>query len=271
MAARPILLALAVLAPLALTGCSSNEDEVPYVERPPEQIYNEASAAMEAKRYKEAAKLFDEVERQHPYSTWATKAQLMAAFSHYQDLKYDDAIIALDRFIQLHPGNDQIAYAYYLKALSYYEQISDVRRDQKMTKLALEGLGDVVRRFPGTDYARDAKLKLDLANDHLAGKEMEIGRYYLRQGDYNAAIGRFRTVVENFQTTSHVPEALHRLVEAYLALGVTSEAQAAAAVLGHNFPGSEWYQDSYALLVDAKLQPADSHKSWITRAWGSVF
>lgn len=271
LAARPILLALAVLAPLALTGCSSNEDEVPYVERPPEQIYNEASAAMEAKRYKEAAKLFDEVERQHPYSTWATKAQLMAAFSHYQDLKYDDAIIALDRFIQLHPGNDQIAYAYYLKALSYYEQISDVRRDQKMTKLALEGLGDVVRRFPGTDYARDAKLKLDLANDHLAGKEMEIGRYYLRQGDYNAAIGRFRTVVENFQTTSHVPEALHRLVEAYLALGVTSEAQAAAAVLGHNFPGSEWYQDSYALLVDAKLQPADSHKSWITRAWGSVF
>jgi outer membrane protein assembly factor BamD len=196
----------------------------------------------------------------------------MAAFSHYQALEYDDAIIALDRFIQLHPGSELTPYAYYLKALSYYEQITDVRRDQRITELALSALGEVVRRFPDTPYARDASLKIDLTNDHLAGKEMEIGRYYLGQGHYNAAIGRFRTVVERYQTTSHVPEALHRLTEAYLALGIVDEAKAAAAVLGHNFPGSEWYIDSYALLVDANVRPErPGSGSWLSRAWNFVF
>ncbi|EWY37581.1 ComL family lipoprotein [Skermanella stibiiresistens SB22] len=269
-----IRLVLPVMLPLgaafALSACASTEEE-PYVERPVETIYNEAAAAMDEERYQVAARLFDEVERQHPYSQWATRAQLMAAYADYQALKYDDAIIALDRFIQLHPGSDEIAYAYYMKGLCYYEQITDVGRDQRVTQQALEALGEVTRRFPESPYSRDAALKIDLTNDHLAGKEMEIGRYYLRQGYQNAAIGRFRTVVEKYQTTSHVPEALHRLTEAYLALGVVDEAQAAAAVLGHNFPGSEWYVDSYALLVDANVRPAGNDRSWISRAWASVF
>jgi outer membrane protein assembly factor BamD len=262
------LLATGLVAGLA--ACSSTEEE-PYVERPVERIYQEAATEIDQENYTRAAELFDEVERQHPYSQWATRAQLMAAYAHYQALEYDDAIIALDRFIQLHPGSEDTAYAYYLKALSYYEQISDVTRDQKMTELALNSLGEVARRFPDTGYARDARLKIDLTNDHLAGKEMEIGRYYLTQRHYNAAIGRFRNVVEQYQTTSHVPEALHRLTEAYLALGVIDEAKAAAAVLGHNFPGSEWYTDSYALLVDQNIRPEPSDRSWLSRAWNTVF
>ncbi|WP_207458288.1 outer membrane protein assembly factor BamD [Azospirillum sp. SYSU D00513] len=261
----------ALLLASALAGCSSTPEAPAYVERPAEQIYKEADAAMKDGRYRVAAQLFDEVERQHPYSEWATKAQLMAAYAHYEDLKYDDAILALDRFIQLHPGNPDVAYAYYLRGLSYYEQITDVRRDQRMTRLATDALGEVVRRFPETEYARDAKLKIDLTYDHLAGKEMEVGRFYLNQGQHTAAINRFRTVIENFQTTSHVPEALHRLVECYLALGVTDEARTAAAVLGHNFPGSEWYTDSYALLVDANVRPQRNERSWISRAWSSLF
>ena len=223
-------LALAMAA--ALSACASTE-ETPYVERPVETIYSEAAAAMDQERFKEAARLFDEVERQHPYSQWATRAQLMSAFAHYQALQYDDAIIALDRFIQLHPGSEDIAYAYYMKGLCYYEQITDVGRDQRVTQQALDALGELTRRFPESPYARDAALKIDLTNDHLAG--------------------------------------LHRLTEAYLALGVVDEAQAAAAVLGHNFPGSEWYVDSYALLVDANVRPESSSKSWISRAWASVF
>ncbi|WP_207476897.1 outer membrane protein assembly factor BamD [Arenibaculum pallidiluteum] len=265
----PSLIAAACLAG-GLAGCSSSPNETPYVERPVEQIYDRAARQIDQGAYIEAAKEFDEVERQHPYSTWATRAQLMAAYANYQALKYDDAIIALDRFIQLHPGNEDVAYAYYLKGLSYYEQISDVARDQKMTQQALDGLQEVVRRFPDTPYARDAKLKIDLTLDHLAGKEMEIGRWYLRQGHYNAAIGRFRTVVDRYQTTSHVPEALHRLTEAYLALGVIDEAKATAAVLGHNFPGSEWYTDSYALLVDGSVRPP-AERSWFGRAWNALF
>jgi outer membrane protein assembly factor BamD len=261
---------LALTMAAALSACASTE-ETPYVERPVETIYSEAAAAMDQERFKEAARLFDEVERQHPYSQWATRAQLMSAFAHYEALQYDDAIIALDRFIQLHPGSEDIAYAYYMKGLCYYEQITDVGRDQRVTQQALDALGELTRRFPESPYARDAALKIDLTNDHLAGKEMEIGRYYLRQGYQNAAIGRFRTVIEKYQTTSHVPEALHRLTEAYLALGVVDEAQAAAAVLGHNFPGSEWYVDSYALLVDANVRPESSSTSWISRAWASVF
>ena len=238
----------ALAAALFLGACGS--DDVPYVERPVEDLYNSAMDQLQAQNFQESARLFDEVERQHPYSVWASKAQLMAAFSYYQDNAYDDAINALDRFIQLHPGNRDVAYAFYLKALSYYEQISDVERDQKMTRLALESLDEVVRRFPESSYARDASLKIDLARDHLAGKNMSVGRFYQGRGEYLAAINRFRAVVEKFQTTTHVPEALHRLVECYLALGIIDEAKANAAVLGYNYPGSEWYADSYELLAD---------------------
>ncbi|WP_448191189.1 outer membrane protein assembly factor BamD [Azospirillum sp. sgz301742] len=261
----------ALLLVSALAACSSDKDDLAYVERPPEQIFDEAEANMKKENYKTAAKLFDEVERQHPYSAWATRAQLRAAYAHYENLKYDDAILALDRFIQLHPGSPEVAYAYYMRALSYYEQITDVARDQRMTRRALDALSDVVRRFPDTPYARDARIKIDLTNDHLAGKEMEIGRFYMRQAQYTAAINRFRTVVEQYQTTSHTAEALHRLVECYLALGVNDEASTAAAVLGHNFPGSEWYQDSYAMLVEHKLQPERNTKSWLSKAWNSLF
>ena len=261
----------ALLLVSALAGCSSDKDELAYVERPPEQIFDEAEANMKKENYKTAAKLFDEVERQHPYSQWATRAQLRAAYAHYENLKYDDAVLALDRFIQLHPGSPEVSYAYYMRALSYYEQITDVSRDQRMTRRAMDALSDVVRRFPDTPYARDARIKIDLTNDHLAGKEMEVGRFYMRQAQYTAAINRFRAVVEGYQTTSHTAEALHRLVECYLALGVNDEASTAAAVLGHNFPGSEWYQDSYAMLVDHQLQPERNTKSWLSKAWNSLF
>jgi outer membrane protein assembly factor BamD len=246
----------ALLAASILAGCSSN-DEPEYVERPVEELYNEAVDQAEGKEFADAADTFLEVERQHPYSIWATKAQLMSAFSYYSDGQYDDAILSADRFIQLHPGNRDISYAYYLKALSYYEQITDVGRDQRTTKLALQSLDDVVRRFPDSRYAKDAVLKIDLTRDHLAGKEMEIGRYYHERDNYLAAINRYRTVIENYQTTTHVPEALHRLSEAYSALGIEPEAQSNAAVLGHNFPGSEWYIDSYELVEGEIVRDLD--------------
>ena len=254
---------------LALAACSG-DDKPAYVERPVEDLYNTAHNSLLAGDYEESARLFDEVERQHPYSVWASKAQLMAAYSYYQDSKYDDAVNALDRFIQLHPGNRDVSYAYYLKALSYYEQISDVGRDQKMTQLALDSLTEVERRFPASGYARDAALKIDLARDHLAGKNMYIGRFYQGQGEYLAAINRFRSVIMDYQTTSHVPEALHRLVECYLTLGIIDEAQATAAVLGYNYPGSDWYIDSYALLTGIDLTPEEKEDSWISRFWKSI-
>jgi len=255
---------------LALAGCSwlGLDDEKPKIpEQPPEVLYNQAFDLMQTGSFADASRMFDEVERQHPYSSWATQAQLMSAYAHYVNNEYDDAIIGLDRFIDLHPGHRSAPYAYYLKALCYYEQITDVGRDQKNTQLALESLAEVVARFPNTDYARDASLKLDLTRDHLAGKEMEIGRYYERRREYVAAINRFRTVIERYQTTTHVPEALHRLVECYLALGVNEEAQTAGAVLGFNFPGSDWYQDSYALLTNKNLEPAVKEGSWISGAF----
>ena len=257
---------------LALAACSGKDDDnKTYVEQPVEQLYNQALDALGAGQYKTAAKGFEEVDRQHPYSVWATKAQIMAAFSFYQANKYDDAILALDRFIQLHPGHRDIAYAYYLKALCYYEQISDVGRDQRITEQALNSLADVVKRFPETGYARDARLKVDLAIDHLGGKEMDIGRFYQRQRQYVAAINRYRMVIEKYQTTTHTPEALHRLVECYLALGVQQEAKMAAAVLGHNYPGSDWYADSYFILEGVDMRPERSDGSWLNRMWKSIF
>jgi outer membrane protein assembly factor BamD len=256
-------------AALLGAACSSTDEDT-YVERPVDQIYNSAVDALTQERYVTAAKEFDEVDRQHPYSVWATKAQLMSAYSNYQNNKYDEAIVGLDRFIQLHPSNRDVAYAYYLKALCYYEQISDVQRDAKMTELALKAFDVVVRRFPETSFARDARLKIDLTYDHLAGKEMEVGRFYLKRGQYVGAINRFRVVIDKYQTTSHVPEALHRLVECYLALGLTEEARKVAAVLGHNYPGSPWYSDSYALVENGTL-PADDRPGLVSRAWRSIF
>lgn len=263
---RPALLA-SVSAILFLGACAGSEKDE-YVERPVADLYNKAVDQMEEENYVAAAKAFDEVERQHPYSTWATKAQLMSAYSYYESERYDDAIIALDRFIQLHPGNQDVAYAYYLKGLSYYEQISDVGRDQKMTNLAMAALQEVVNRFPESTYARDAKLKIDLTLDHLAGKEMEVGRWYQRQKHYLAALNRFRAVVDHYQQTTHAPEALYRLTETYTMLGLRDEAQKAAAVLGHNYPGSEWYEDAYALVAEGATDPegrAAAEDGWLSR------
>lgn len=224
-----------------------------------ESLYSKAEDAMAAKQYRTAARLFDDVERQFPYSEYATQAKLMTAFAHYNGLRYDEAILSLDRFIELHPGHKDITYAYYLRAISFYEQIIDVGRDQEITRMAMESLNDVVRRFPTSEYARDANLKLDLTRDHLAGKEMEIGRYYLKRKQYTAGINRFKNVIDNYQTTTHVPEALHRMVESYLTMGLTDEAQKIASVLGHNYPGSKWYEASYAMLKGGDL-PAFSNK-----------
>lgn len=261
---------LAAFALLTVAACSSDPKDT-YVERPVEELYNEAMDNLQAKNYKEAIASFDEVDRQHPYSVWAAKAQLMSAYVKYRADLYDEAIIALDRYIDLHPGGRDTAYAYYLRAISYYEQITDIQRDQKITKLALDSLNEVVRRYPQTEYARDAKLKIDLARDHLAGKEMAIGRFYQKRGEYVAAINRFKTVVDEYQTTTHVPEALHRLVECYLALGITDEAQTAAAVLGYNFPGSEWYEDSYALLTGDGMKPDNKVTGWFSKVWNWIF
>lgn len=262
--------AIAAALLLLAAACSSTPQEK-YVERPVEDLYNQAMSTLSEGEYIRAAKEFDEVDRQHPYSVWATKAKLMAAYSYYQAGKYDDAILAAERFKQLHPGNKDAAYAYYLIAISYYEQIVDVARDQKNTELALKSLDEVVRRFPNSEYARDARLKLDLARDHLAGKEMNIGRYYQGQKQYVAAINRYRNVVDNYQTTTHVAEALHRLVECYLALGVIDEAKNVAAVLGHNYPGSEWYADSYALLTGKDVRPPEDRPGWLSRNLSGIF
>lgn len=255
---------------LAVAACSGDKGDK-YVERPVDALYNAAVDQLEEGNYAAAAKAFDEVERQHPYSVWAIKAQLMAGYAYYEALKYDDAVIALDRFIRLHPGNRDTAYAYYLKALSHYEQISDVVRDQGETEKAYKALEEVVRRFPNSRYARDAKLKLDLARDHLAGKDMSIGRFYLKRKHYLAAIKRFRSVLEKYQTTTHTPEALHRLVEAYTAIGLTDEARKMAAVLGHNYPGSEWYVDSYGLATGEDVSKLRQSDGFFSRVWNRVF
>jgi len=237
-----------------------------------EGLYAAGIEALQARRFPQAVNYFDQVERDHPYSTWATNAKIMAAFGEYQRNRYTEAIGALDRFIQLHPAHRDIAYAYYLRALCYYEQISEADRDQRGTEQAMAALQDVVNRFPDTAYARDARLKIDLGRDHLAGKEMNVGRFYQRQKLYGAAIGRFKRVVEDYQTTNHVPEALHRLTEIYLTLGLTDEARQTASVLGHNFPGSPWYQDSYALLVDGAQASTDAPRpGFFQRAWNWLF
>ena len=232
-------------------GCAGRNKagkDTAYVARDVDTLYMAAKDRLDRGQTRQAAELFDEVERQHPYSPWARRAQLMSAFSYYAARDYTKATQSAQRFLSIHPGNKDAPYAYYLIALSYYEQISDVSRDQQITGQAKQALTEVVRRYPDTLYARDARLKIDLVNDHLAGKEMNIGRFYQRTGKWLAASLRFRNVVDNYQTTSHAPEALYRLVESYLSLGIPEEAQKAAAVLGVNYPASEWYREAFALM-----------------------
>ena len=253
---RP-LIAVVILA-IALSGCShkSKKLKLAYEERPVELLYAAGANRMDRRQWDQAVEYFQEVERQHPYSEWSRRAILMQAYAHYQSNDYAEAIGDAERFISLYPGNPTAAYAHYLKAVCYFEEIVDVGRDQSATGQALNSLNEVVQRYPRTEYAQDSRLKIDMVNDQLAGKEMTIGRYYLRQGDTLAAIGRFRTVVDRYQTTSHTPEALYRLVEAYLTVGLIDEAKRNGAVLGFNYPGDAWYGDAYALLTDKGLRPA---------------
>jgi outer membrane protein assembly factor BamD len=262
---------------LPLAGCSTwdgrqtslNARTTP-ADTSAEGLFAAGMAALDAEQYLRAAQLFDLVEREHPFSPFATNAKLMGAYAEYQRNRYTEAMGALDRFIQLHPAHRDIAYAYYLRALCLYEQINDVQRDQATTEQAMVALQDVVNRFPGTPYARDARLKMDLARDHLAGREMTVGRFYQQRRLYGAAIGRFRRVVEEYQTTNHVPEALHRLTEIYLTLGLTDEARRTASVLGYNYPGSPWYQDSYALLVDGAEPASQDRPGFLRRSLSTV-
>ncbi|HEY3812222.1 MAG TPA: outer membrane protein assembly factor BamD [Caulobacteraceae bacterium] len=250
------LMALAFVA-VVLAGCShipglhhgKAKPRIAYEERPVDQLYLAGAQKLDAHRWNDAVDYFDEVERQHPYSEWARRSILMEAYAYYEANNYDDAISTADRFISLYPGNTQTSYAYYLKAICYFEQIMDVQRDQGATANALAQLREVSQRYPHTDYAEDARLKIDMVNDQLAGKEMSVGRWYLRNSQPLAAEGRFQTVVNKYQTTSHTPEALYRLVETDLTLGLTDEARRNAAVLGYNYPGDRWYSDAYVLMA----------------------
>jgi outer membrane protein assembly factor BamD len=261
-------LALA-LAMTSLMGCSyfhKDEDYVP--DTPADKLYNEGLFLLNNKQdYKEAAKKFDEVDRENPYSDWARKALLMSAYSYYQAQEYTDCISSAQRYVALHPGSPDAAYAQYLIGSSYYDQILDVNRDQARADKAIHALEEVVRKYPESEYATGAKKKIDMARDQLAGKEMEIGRFYMNKRDFIGAINRFKVVVTQYQTTRHVEEALERLTEAYIALGIIDEAQTAAAVLGHNFPDSQWYHDAYNLVKRSGVEPNENKESWISRSF----
>jgi outer membrane protein assembly factor BamD len=269
---RSRLIALGLLAPLlggcdTLTGWMGPKDE-PQLDQPADQIYNEGLYLLNAKKdIKGAAKKFDEVDRQHPYSEWARKSLIMSAFAYYEAGAYEDAISAARRYIQLHPGSPDAAYAQFLIGSSYFDQIRDISRDQDRTERAIASLDEVIRKYPNTEYAASAKKKIEVAKDQLAGKEVMLGRYYLDRRDYSGAINRFKIVVTRYQTTRHVEEALLRLTETYMALGVVDEAQTSAAVLGHNFPDSRWYKDAFNLLNSRGLSPSENKGSWISRAF----
>jgi outer membrane protein assembly factor BamD len=259
LAALFVAAALASLAACAAPGARGSRADTQYVASDVNTLYNAAKQKLDARQYNTAAALFDEVERQHPYSVWARRAQLMSAFSYYLAQDHTKSIDSARRFLAIHPGNKDAPYATYLIALNYYEQIEDVNRDQSITKQALDALGEVIRRYPETRYASDSRLKVDLVRDHLAGKEMEIGRFYQRRHEWLASVARFRNVIDEYQTTTHTPEALMRLTESYLALGIPEEARKAAAVLGANYPGSKWYERAYALVQrHAPAAPASS-------------
>lgn len=254
-----------------LAGCSGqgalDRGEVPLEEYTAEQIFGRGEFELDRKRPEQAAFFFSEIERLYPYSDWAKRALIMQAFSYHQDQDYENSRAAAQRYIDFYPTDDDAAYAQYLLALSYYDQIDEVGRDQGLTFQALQALRTVIERYPDSEYARSAILKFELAFDHLAAKEMEIGRYYLRREHFAAAINRFRVVVEDFQTTTHTAEALHRLVEAYLSLGLTDEAQTAGAILGHNFRSTDWYQDSYRLLTGQGLEMKARGDNWLNKVY----
>ena len=282
MISRKMQLARAALfvllaAELAACGGQRARTSVQFRDEPVAELYLRGTDYMDERRWTEALTAFQEVERQHPYSSWATRAVLMEAYSHYQNNKYDEAIADAQRFLSLHPGNESAPYAYYLIAICHFERVLDVGRDQATTEHALSALQDVVRRYPDSAYARDARLKIDMVYDQLAGKEMEIGRFYEQSNNHLAAINRFRNVVENehYQHTTHVPEALHRLVECYLSVGMTEEAQRMAAVLGYNYPGNVWYQRTYALMTDRHVEQVSAveaeRRGWFGRTFGTVF
>ena len=248
--ARPLALLLLAALALPMAGCAGRKakKDTSYVARDVNSLYATAKDRLDRGDFKLAAALFDEVERQHPYSPWARRAQLMSAFSYYMGNDYTESTNSAQRFLSIHPGNRDAPYAYYLIALNYYEQIEDVTRDQKITQSALDSFGELTRRYPNSRYAADGRLKVDLVRDHLAGKEMEIGRFYQRRGNWLASVVRFRKVVDTYDSTSHTPEALLRLTESYLALGIPEEAKRSAAVLGHNYPGSKWYERAFSLV-----------------------
>ncbi|EHK55948.1 outer membrane protein assembly factor BamD [Allomesorhizobium alhagi] len=269
---RTALLALSVLAaPFVLSGCMSTEDDIDlatYVDQtePADVLYNQGLANLNAGRLTEASRKFDAVDRQHPYSEWARKSMVMGAFANYRQGKYDEAINSAKRYVSLYPSSEDAAYAQYIVGLSYFRQIRDVTQDQKESRRAIEAMEEVVQRWPESEYVDDAREKVRFARDQLAGKEMQIGRYYLERREYIAAVKRFRYVVENYSNTRHIEEALARLTESYYAMGLTSEAQTAAAVLGQNYPDSQWYRDSYTLLQTGGLEPRDNAGSWISKA-----
>ncbi|MEL6451001.1 MAG: outer membrane protein assembly factor BamD [Pseudomonadota bacterium] len=252
------------------TGTFFNQQEIPLEEFTAQQIFERGEFELEENNPTEAAFYFSEIERLYPYSDWARRALIMQAYSHHEDKDYPNSRSASQRFIDFYPDDDDAAYAQYLLALSYYDQIDEVGRDQGLTFQALQSLREVIERYPDSEYAKSAILKFDLAFDHLAGKEMEIGRYYLKRDNFSSAINRFRVVVEDFQTTSHTPEALHRLVEAYLSLGLTDEAQTAGAILGYNYQATEWYADSFKLLTGQGLEPRVRGTGWLAQIYSQM-
>ena len=268
------VLAVAVVA-ASLGACSSfdvfaKKDDTP-PDEPADRLYNEGLYLLNAKKdARDAVKKFEEVDRQHPYSEWARKSLIMSAYAYYQAGEYDDCVNAAKRYVTLHPGSPDAAYAQYLIASSYFEEIPDVTRDQARTERALAALEEVIRKYPTTGYANSSKQKIEVARDQLAGKEMEIGRYYLKKKDYTGAINRFKVVVTKYQTTRHVEEALMRLTESYMALGIVDEAQTAAAVLGHNFPDSQWYKHAYAVVKTGGAEPKENQGSWISKAFKGI-
>ncbi|QND53638.1 outer membrane protein assembly factor BamD [Phyllobacterium sp. 628] len=273
--ARLALLLVSVAGATAISGCASKDDDLDltkYVEtiEPADVLYNQALANLNAGRLDEAAKKFDAVDRQHPYSEFARKSLVMGAFANYRAGKYDDALAMTKRYIALYPTQPEAAYAYYITGLCYYRQIPDVTREQSMTRRSIAAFNEVVERFPQSEYIDDSKEKIRFARDQLAGKEMQVGRYYLERKEYLASIKRFRGVVEQYSNTRHIEEALARLTEAYYALGLTSEAQAAAAVLGQNYPDSQWYKDSYKLLQSGGLEPRQNAGSWLSKAASTI-
>ena len=248
----------------------AKKDDTP-PDEPADRLYNEGLYLLNAKKdARDAVKKFEEVDRQHPYSEWARKSLLMSAYAYYQAGEYDDCVNAAKRYVTLHPGSPDAAYAQYLIASSYFEEIPDVTRDQARTERALAALEEVIRKYPTTEYANSSKQKIEVARDQLAGKEMEIGRYYLKKKDYTGAINRFKVVVTKYQTTRHVEEALMRLTESYMALGIVDEAQTAAAVLGHNFPDSQWYKHAYAVVKTGGVEPKENQGSWISKAFKGI-